>query len=84
MLVDLIFQCVLSLISPRVANFSSYCASKWAVEGATEAMSHEVKPEWGIKFTLVEPGGFRYTMVVFAIQPCLLTSFTELIGLAAR
>lgn len=30
-----------------------------AVEGATEAMSHEVKPEWGIKFTLIEPGGFR-------------------------
>lgn len=22
-------------------------------------MSHEVKPEWGIKFTLIEPGGFR-------------------------
>ncbi|KAL8783869.1 MAG: hypothetical protein Q9195_009261 [Heterodermia aff. obscurata] len=40
-------------------NFSSYCASKWAVEGATEAISHEVKPEWGIKFSLIEPGGFR-------------------------
>lgn len=25
--------------------FSIYCASKWAVEGFTEAISHEVKPE---------------------------------------
>jgi NAD(P)-dependent dehydrogenase (short-subunit alcohol dehydrogenase family) len=42
-----------------VPTFSLYCASKWAVEGFTEAVSKEVKPEWGIKFTLVEPGGFR-------------------------
>ena len=39
--------------------FSIYCASKWAVEGFTEAISKEVKPEWNIKFTCVEPGGFR-------------------------
>ena len=36
-----------------VPLFSAYCASKWAVEGFTESLSHEVKPEWGIKFTLV-------------------------------
>ncbi|KAK5448213.1 hypothetical protein LTS15_009238 [Exophiala xenobiotica] len=42
-----------------VPLFSAYCASKWAVEGFTEAVSLEVKPEWGIKFTCVEPGGFR-------------------------
>jgi NAD(P)-dependent dehydrogenase (short-subunit alcohol dehydrogenase family) len=41
-------------------GFSIYCASKWAVEGFTEAVSQEVNPEWGIKFTCVEPGGFRY------------------------
>ena len=40
-------------------NFSIYCASKWAVEGFTETLSKEVKPEWGIKFTCIEPGGFR-------------------------
>lgn len=39
--------------------FSVYCASKWAVEGFTEAVNQEVKPEWGIKFMCVEPGGFR-------------------------
>jgi NAD(P)-dependent dehydrogenase (short-subunit alcohol dehydrogenase family) len=27
------------------------CASKWAVEGFTEAVQQEVKPEWNIKFT---------------------------------
>lgn len=46
-----------------VPLFSLYCASKWAVEGFTEAVSHEVKPEWGIKFSLIEPGGFRYVVV---------------------
>jgi len=40
-------------------SFSIYCASKWAVEGFTEALTHEVKPEWNIKFTNIEPGGFR-------------------------
>ena len=34
-------------------------ASKWAVEGFTEAVAQEVKPEWNIKFTCIEPGGFR-------------------------
>lgn len=43
-----------------VPTYSFYCASKWAVEGFTETLSKEVKPEWGIKFTCVEPGGFRY------------------------
>lgn len=42
-----------------VPTFSIYCASKWAVEGFTEALSHELKPEWKIKLTCVEPGGFR-------------------------
>lgn len=42
-----------------VPFFSSYCASKWAVEGFTETISQEVKPEWKIKFTCIEPGGFR-------------------------
>lgn len=42
-----------------VPTFSIYCASKWAVEGFTEAISKEVKPDWGIKFQLIEPGGFR-------------------------
>lgn len=42
-----------------VPTFSIYCASKWAVEGFTETVAQEVKPEWNIRFTCIEPGGFR-------------------------
>ena len=34
-----------------VPLYSSYCASKWAVEGFTEALSKELKPEWKIKLS---------------------------------
>lgn len=55
-----VIQQVTSIGGQRgVPLFSIYCASKWAVEGFTEALSHEVKPEWNIKLTCVEPGGFR-------------------------
>ena len=42
-----------------VPTFSVYCASKWAVEGFTEALSQEMKPEWSISLQNIEPGGFR-------------------------
>ncbi|KAI0154900.1 hypothetical protein GGR57DRAFT_511850 [Xylariaceae sp. FL1272] len=42
-----------------VPTFSIYCASKWAVEGFSEALSQELKPEWGINVQCIEPGGFR-------------------------
>ncbi|KAF7594853.1 hypothetical protein BBP40_008183 [Aspergillus hancockii] len=38
---------------------SMYSASKFALEGFTEAVGQEMDPRWGIKFTCVEPGGFR-------------------------
>jgi NAD(P)-dependent dehydrogenase (short-subunit alcohol dehydrogenase family) len=38
---------------------SAMCASKWAAEGLTEAVHGEVKPEWGIKLMIVEPGAFK-------------------------
>ena len=38
--------------------FGIYCATKFAVHGFTESLSHEVKP-FGINVTLVMPGYFR-------------------------
>lgn len=55
-----VIQQVTSIGGQRgVPGFSLYCASKWAVEGFTEAVNREVRPEWNIKFTCVEPGSFR-------------------------
>ncbi|TGJ83735.1 hypothetical protein E0Z10_g5025 [Xylaria hypoxylon] len=34
-----------------------YHAAKFGVEGFTESMSKEVRPEWNIHFCLIEPGG---------------------------
>lgn len=38
-------------------NLGAYHASKWALEGMTQSLSQEVKP-FGVRVTLVEPGGF--------------------------
>jgi short-subunit dehydrogenase len=35
-----------------------YCASKWAIEGWTEATAYELEP-FGIDVVLVEPGPYR-------------------------
>ncbi|ROV99510.1 hypothetical protein VMCG_06427 [Cytospora schulzeri] len=34
-----------------------YHASKFALEGFTESLKQEVRPEWNIHFTIAEPGG---------------------------
>ncbi|OTA98485.1 hypothetical protein M426DRAFT_325953 [Hypoxylon sp. CI-4A] len=34
-----------------------YHAGKFAVEGFTESISKEIRPEWNIHFCLIEPGG---------------------------
>ncbi|WP_171179661.1 SDR family oxidoreductase [Ruegeria sp. HKCCD8929] len=36
-----------------------YCAAKFAVEGFTEALASYVTPNFGIDFTVVEPGGIQ-------------------------
>ncbi|EIW75860.1 NAD(P)-binding protein [Coniophora puteana RWD-64-598 SS2] len=40
-----------------------YCATKFALEGFSEAAAKEVDPSWNIKVTIVEPGPFATKMV---------------------
>lgn len=42
-----------------MAGNAFYHASKFAVEGFTEAVAREVRPEWNVHFCLIEPGGTR-------------------------
>jgi len=39
------------------ARFGVYCATKFALEGLTQALSQEV--DFGVRFLVVEPGAFR-------------------------
>lgn len=36
-----------------------YCAAKFAVEGLTESMATYIEPHFGVRFTVVEPGGIQ-------------------------
>ncbi|WP_283602811.1 oxidoreductase [Serratia proteamaculans] len=50
----------ISTIGARLGmqGLSAYHTAKWAVEGFSESLSKEVAP-FGVKVTMVEPGGFR-------------------------
>ena len=72
-----VIQQVTSIGGQRgVPYFSLYCASKWAVEGMTEAISHELKPEWNIKLNIIEPGGTCFSLSPSSIQLLITTHCT--------
>lgn len=48
-------------------GFGAYSASKFALEGVSEALAHEVKP-FGVKVLIVEPGQFRTELAGNALK----------------
>lgn len=49
------------------AGFAIYGATKWALEGASEALAAEVRP-LGLKVTLVQPGPFRTEFISRSLE----------------
>ncbi|TNY21700.1 NAD(P)-binding protein [Rhodotorula diobovata] len=47
----------------------AYSASKFALEGITEAFVNELDPAWNISLHLIEPGAFRTNISANAAQP---------------
>ncbi|MBT3982570.1 MAG: SDR family oxidoreductase [Bacteriovoracaceae bacterium] len=47
--------------------YSAYCASKYALEGFSEALHYELKP-FGIDTCLIEPGSFKTKFVEVALK----------------
>jgi len=50
-----------------LAGDSIYAASKFALEGFTEGLRHEVA-RWGIRLALIEPAGFRTDLIFRGID----------------
>jgi NAD(P)-dependent dehydrogenase (short-subunit alcohol dehydrogenase family) len=62
------------------AGFGAYSASKFALEGISEALSQEVAP-FGIKVLIVEPGQFRTNLAGEALQHMpILEAYRDVVG----
>src|SRR3712207_2671367 len=61
-------------------GFSAYCATKFALEGFSEALAPEVAP-FGVKVLIVEPGAFRTGFSGGALaQSQSMPEYTETVG----
>ncbi|TDC73276.1 oxidoreductase [Streptomyces hainanensis] len=61
-------------------GFSAYCATKFALEGLSEALAAEVAPH-GIKVLIVEPGAFRTEFSGAGLhQSAELPAYAETVG----
>ena len=63
-----------------VPGFGAYSASKFALEGMSEALSAELAP-FGIKVLIVEPGAFRTNLAGAAMKHMpVLAPYREVVG----
>ena len=62
------------------AGFGAYSASKFALEGLSEALAQEVAP-FGIKVLIVEPGAFRTALAEDSMKHMpILDAYRETVG----